>query len=172
MPGTDNSLMEAKVLLRLDHLPKGNLVVLDAFGGFGAVWREVALRSGREIARVGIDKQDRPGCLKGDNRKWLKGMDLSQFTVIDLDAYGVPYDQVMILKNKKYKGHVFFTFITVGMGAIPIKLVGNRDAWKACPTIWGQIAWRLWLDYLGSLGVKRVWHRSEFRKHYGYFELT
>ncbi len=169
-------MLDAKTQLRADHIPNQPFVVLDAFGGFGETWKNVAKKTGRsDIHRVGIDAQDRPGCVKGDNRKWLKGIDLSRFDVIDLDAYGIPYDQVSILFRRNYSGIVFFTFIQAYEGLVPAKLLAEsgitKPMRKKCPTIWAHSAWQMWLDWLANNGVKTVWHRSKHRKHYGCFVL-
>ena len=174
MPGTDNSLLGSKIALRVDHLPKSPFTVLDCFGGFGVVWKAVLERSGRsDIARVAIDREDRPGALCGDNRKWLKSLNLREYGVIDLDAYGVPFDQVSILFRRGYSGLVFFTMIQSVMGQLPAKLLDavgiGRGMRKKCPTLFGKIGWMIWLDWLGQNGVKNVWHYSSGRKHYGAF---
>jgi hypothetical protein len=181
MPGTDNSLLGAKVALRIKHLPGGPVKVLDAFGGYGVVWQEVAAQTKRtDIYRVGIDKEKRLGCVHGDNRKWLKGMTLSLFDVIDLDAYGMPFDQIEILFKRKFKGVVFFTFIQAGLRQVVGKLLRangiTKEMEKKCDTLFGQIGWQLWLDYLANNGVKKVfWMGGNFQrasKHYGCFVLT
>jgi len=177
MPGTDNSLLCAKVALRIKHLPPGPCKVLDAYGGYGVVWQEVAAQTKRtDIYRVGIDKDKRAGCVHGDNRKWLKGMTLSLFDVIDLDAYGVPFDQVAILFKRKFKGVVFFTFIQSVAGQLPMKLCAengiSNHSYRSVPLLFSQIGWQLWLDWLANNGVKRVYHMSKDRKHYGCFVLT
>jgi hypothetical protein len=177
MAGTDNSLLGYKVWLRADHLPQEPITVLDCFGGYGVVWdcvKRVARRA--DIKRLAIDKEKRKGAVRGDNRKWLEGLDVSAFNVIDLDAYGIPFDQVNTLFSKGYKGTVFFTFIQSVMGKMPTKLLkanGITDEMrKACPTLFGQIGWQLWLDWLAIKGVRQVFHRSKDRKHYGGFVLT
>jgi len=177
MQGTDNSMLDAKVTLRIKHLPPGACKILDAYGGHGVVWQEVAARAKRSnMHRVGIDKENRAGCVCGDNRKWLRGMTLSLFDIIDLDSYGVPFDQVSILFKRKYKGVVFFTFIQSVLGMIPGSLIrANGISYKSqrmVPTLFGQIGWQLWLDWLANNGVKRVYHMSSSRKHYGCFVLT
>lgn len=176
MPGTDNSLLGYKVLLRVDHLPVESIRLLDCYGGHGIVWDAVKRLSGRnDIERVGIDKEQRAGLVRGDNRKWMMGLDLSRFNVIDLDAYGVPFDQVQIVFKSGFKGVVFFTFIQSVMGQLPAKLLQSsgigKEARNECPTLFGQIGWELWLDWLGNNGVTKVWHRSKDRKHYGCFKL-
>lgn len=176
MPGTDNSMLGAKVALRVDHLPEGPVTILDAYGGYGIVWDAVKAATHRtDLTRVGIDKEKRAGTVTGDNRKWLKGLNLSLYQVIDLDAYGVPFDQIKILFEYGYKGTVFFTFIQSVLGMIPSTLIRangiSREAQGLCPTLFGQIGWQLWLDWLANNGVKTVWHRSVNRKHYGCFVL-
>ena len=154
-------------------MPEGPIRVLDAFGGFGVVWAEVSKRSGRSVERIGIDKERRPGCLCGDNRKWMQSMDLAKFSVIDLDAYGSPFDQVSILFDRGYKGVVFFTFIQTGLGGCPSRLLRasgiTRKMQFSCITLFGRVAWSLFLDWLSNNGVRQVWHRSKDRKHYGCF---
>ena len=177
MPGTDNDLLMSKAQLRADHIPARPITVLDAFGGFGKTWETVAQLTARtDIYRMGIDSEKRPGCVRGDNRKWLKGLELSRFDVIDLDAYGVPFEQVEILFRRRYKGVVFFTFIQTMQGSIPSRLlyaVGvSKEMRRKCPTLWAHIGWMVWLDWLAANGVTTVWHRSRYRKHYGCFVLT
>jgi hypothetical protein len=177
MAGTDNSLLGYKIWLRADHLPCEPITVLDCYGGYGIVWDCVKRLTKRtDIMRLAIDKEKRRGAVRGDNRKWLEGLDVSAYNIIDLDAYGIPFDQVNTLFTKHFKGTVFFTFIQSGMGMMPTKLLkanGISDPMrKACPTLFGQIGWELWLDWLGLKGVKTVFHRSKDRKHYGGFVLT
>jgi len=176
MQGTDNSHLCAKVKLRAKYIPDEDIKVLDAFGGYGKVWNEVIKVTGRKnICRVGFDKQIRPGCIRGDNRKWMAGMNLNLFNVIDLDAYGIPFDQMQILFLNKYKGYVFFTFIQSMHGGIPIGLLSANGITKKmreqCPTIFSQIGWTLWLDWLAMNGIKKLYHVTFDRKHYGFFSL-
>jgi len=93
-----NSYLADKAMLRLRHLPDTDpVVVLDAFGGSGKVWQCVQANTERKIIRLAIDEKNIPGTLKGDNRKFLPTLDLTKFHVIDLDAYGVPYEQLEII---------------------------------------------------------------------------
>ena len=182
MAQTDNSLLAWKVWLRVDHLPAEPVRVLDCYGGHGMVWdsvRRVSQRS--DIIRTGIDVENRERCVRGDNRKWLKGIDLARFNVIDLDAYGIPFDQCKILFDKKYRGTVFFTFIQTMMGSLPVRLLAahgiTKDMRKQCPTLYAGLGWQLWLSWLADNGVERVWYRSDRQtesgngKRYGGFRL-
>ena len=95
--------------------------------------------------------------------------------MIDLDAYGVCYDQLKILFDRKYKGHVFFTMIQSVMGMMPMGLlneVGFTDVMiRKAPTLFGKRGWKYFLEYLALHGVTKIWHKSHARKHYGFFIL-
>jgi len=176
MPQIDNSCLAEKVYLRVDNLPPGPVSLLDCYGGYGIVWREAIRASGRtDIVRTAIDQERRRGAIKGDNRKWLKSLDLSQYNVIDLDAYGVPFDQMKILFDRKYSGVVYFTFIQSSLGRLPGELLGAggipKDMIDKCPTLWGQYGWQIWCDWLAGNGVRRLSYCNSCRKWYGCFKL-
>lgn len=125
---TDNSLLREKVAVRLDALnaiSKKRIRVLDAFGGDGVVWREVKKSSEKEISILRIEKRkEMSGAyLIGDNMKFLAGMDLKAFDLIDLDAYGVPADQLQTVLESGYCGIIVVTFIQTMMGNLPDSLL-------------------------------------------------
>lgn len=122
---TNNSYLSDKVSLRLGHLPAGKKIrVLDCYSGKGLIWKAVKKMSGRDITTLGIDVSADTGFrLPGDNRAYLDTLDLSPFQVIDLDAYGVPYDQLKSIFSRGYKGHVFVTFIQTMYGQMPVGLL-------------------------------------------------
>jgi hypothetical protein len=110
----DAELFESKVLLRIDSLPgKKELNVLEAFGGEGLLWTEVKRRCPeRKIKILSIDSNKYKRVqLQGDNLKFLKAFDLTNFDIIDLDAWGSPFNQLKILFDKQYKGIIHCTFI-------------------------------------------------------------
>jgi len=80
----------------------GPLHVFDAFAGAGvlhrAVWRDLA------ASYTGCDKRyfrDGRRVFVGDNRRVLRAIDLSAFNVFDLDAYGSPWEQAVIIAAKR-----------------------------------------------------------------------
>lgn len=174
MVQTNNSHLADKVALRAGHLPDVPIVrVLDCFGGEGKVWAAVKRLTGRRIVTLPIEIKDYEASefhLPGDNRAYLSSLDLSKFNVIDLDAYGVPFEQLEMVFNGNYRGVVFVTFIQSIMGRLPNSLltsVGFTDEMiKKCPTLFGKSGFKYFLEYLGLRGVKRIWHRSHARKHY------
>ena len=104
---TNNSYLQLKQSLRAYYTSDLNEVnVLDCFCGKSEVWEGVPCTK-----YIGIDKEKTKKInYHGDNRKWLKVLDLSNFNVIDLDAYGIPYSQLEIIFSNKTlkKGTIIF----------------------------------------------------------------
>ena len=99
---TNNSYLAEKINLRLRHLPnKKSIEVLDCFAGKSVIWNRIKSKSNYNINVIGIDKIKYGNNLNGDNVKYLKGMDLKRFDLIDLDAYGIPFKQLEIIFKKK-----------------------------------------------------------------------
>lgn len=75
--------------------------VLDAFAGSGqmhaAVWYEAA-------GYIGCDKawcRDKRLAFVADNRRVLRAIDLTPFTIFDLDAFGSPWEQAIIIADRR-----------------------------------------------------------------------
>jgi len=174
MVQTNNSFLADKVALRAGHLPSGDhLRVLDCYGGEGKIWAAVKRLTGRRIDVLSIDIKEYESVgfhLPGDNRSYLSSLNLKNFDVIDLDAYGVPFDQLELVFKSKFSGVVFITFIQSVVGVIPYDLlvdVGfSREMIRECKTLFFKSGWKYFLEYLGNRGVKSIWHRSHARKHY------
>lgn len=142
---TDNSFFAEKIDLRIDAIKDiEDPFILDCFAGKGLIWDEVQKQTGKNIKVTGIEKE--PGknnlALVGDNRKYLKSMDLSVFDVIDLDAYGYPVDQLELIFKRKYKGIVIITAIQSMMGMLPKKMlyeIGyNKEMVDKIPAIFNR----------------------------------
>lgn len=174
----DNTFLANKVALRLKHLPSQTpLYVLDAFAGNGVIWRAVEEATNTTIRRLGIDNKTtaKGATLIGDNVKFLRAMNLSQFNVIDLDAYGTPFRQLEALWGKTGRCAVFVTFIQTNEGTLHkglLRSLGYSDRMvRKCPTLFSRHGFKKFKHYLANNGVKRIWHRSSFRKHYIFFEM-
>lgn len=183
---TDNSYFEAKVALRVDHLPAGPVRVLDCYGGTGRLWAEVQRRlPDRDITTLRIDQKPMRGgvYLQGDNRKFLASLDLGKFNVIDLDAYGVPFDQLDTVFTRIGSGPpagrkwaVFVTYIQSGVGVLPMGMLARlgypSEMVAKCPTIFYRHGLEKFRAYLSSYGVRQIVRYSDSpgRKHYVYFE--
>lgn len=175
---TNNSYLGNKVDLRINHLPNGDLSVLDCYGGAGKIWVAIERETGRLIRYLPIDKLD---CgvglfLPGDNLVYLASLDLSRFNVVDLDAYGVPYHQLEALFDKGFTGRVFVTMNQTVVGALPhdmlVQIGFSKAIIQASPALCFRNGWRHFLDYLATRGVRQVVHRSKARKHYLTFMLS
>lgn len=110
-----------KVELRrnaLDAIGASKAVVLDCFAGSGkmhkAVWHEAK-------RYVGIDQRfffDQRTAFVASNQVVLRVIDLSQFNVFDLDAYGSPWEQAQIIAQRRPvgKGEQIAMILTDGGG--------------------------------------------------------
>jgi hypothetical protein len=169
---TDNSYLRDKVDLRINHLPAGEVRVLDCYSGKGLIWAAVKEVSGRKIHTLPIDqrKDKLDFHLHGDNLEYLETLDLAPFNVVDLDAYGVPFAQIDCLVRRKYKGVVFVTAIQSVMGNLPwgmLEKIGfTRAQIEKAPILFARRGWEFFLQYLAQIGVKKISHRSHNRKHY------
>lgn len=178
---TDNSFFYDKVDLRLSHLPKKNKInVLEVYGGDGKIWNKIKQLSNVDIVTTKIDiKNDKPGIyLKGDNMKFLKSLDLSQYDIIDLDAYGVPFGQLEIIFNSilTKKVHIFVTFIQTMFGALPKRLLYDLGYTKSmvnkCPALFNKNGFQKFKDYLALKGIDYIVYRNSNRKNYVYFIIN
>jgi len=173
---TVHSYFADKVALRAGHLPVDPVKVLDCYAGRGMVWAAVQKVTERKISVLPIDIADYGVFhLPGDNRAYLDSIDLSRFNVIDLDVYGVPYEQLRSIFNRGFDGTVFVTFVQTIVGVMNRGLlyeVGfTEDMVKKIRTLFFRRGWQYFLDWLAMNGVEQIWHRSKDRKHYLAFQL-
>lgn len=158
---TDNSHLYSKVNLRMKHLPdKKDIKVLDCFAGKSTIWNKIRKKTEKNINIIAIDKKSYPNTLKGDNIKYLKGMDLNKYDIIDLDAYGIPFRQMEVIFRKKYKGILFITFIQSMFGALPIRILEKigytRNMIKKCPTLFNRNGIEKSKQYLAINGIRKI----------------
>jgi hypothetical protein len=177
MAQTDNSFLSDKIAIRCNHLPqRDKLYVLDCYAGNEYIWKGVKRLTGRNITTLPIDiRMDIGFHLPGDNRSYLQSIDLDKYDVIDLDAYGVPYDQLEIVFARDYKGAVFITFVQSIHGSLPYGLLEqigySRDMISKISTLFYRNGWDHFKQYLAKKGVSRIAHRTHAQKHYIYIRL-
>lgn len=175
---TENSNFEQKVLLRINNLPKNDPInVLDAFSANGRIWNKIARTTNRKIAltRIDADKHRKGIYLVGDNLRMMKSIDLSVFDVIDLDAYGIPYDQIKVVLHSKTKAAVFVTFIQSMAGRLPDTMLLDYGYTQAmidkAPILFCRNGFDK-LKYLLALnGVNKISYHNDKNKYYLYFKL-
>ena len=162
---TENSHLRTKVRLRLeliDKIGKDKIHVLDAFAGQGLVWKEIQRqRPELQVTTVGIEKRKyvNPNVIMGDNRKAMKGMDLTVFDIIDLDAFGCPWEQLTIAAQRAPYVPVVLTHISVTLGPVPkglLKAAGLPSAWYESmgipQALFGRMRWHWWEVFCSELG--------------------
>lgn len=93
-----------KVELRrlvLEHIRPAR--VFEAFSGLGdmwsGAWRDAQSYTGCDIRPLTLDEPMARMCC--DNLVALRCLDLSLFNVFDFDAFGSPWDQVLVLANRR-----------------------------------------------------------------------
>lgn len=177
---TDNSHLSEKVWLRLETLEqidKPEIKVLEAFAGDGFIWDTVRVQTNKTIKVLRIDeKPDKKGIyLKGNNLKFLKNIDLSNFDIIDLDAYGSPFKQLEIVFERKYKGFVHCTFIQSGMGRLDnnfLKSLGYTPKMvEKIPTLFSKQGMNKMERYLHQCGISLINGFFIERKNYFWFKI-
>jgi len=180
---TDNSYLLGKVILR-ELLIKDlkNINVLDTFGGEGKIWEMIKKRNldkNINVVSIEIIKGKNNNAIVGDNLKIIPKMDLSDFDVIDIDAYGSPFKQLKaIIDNGSYKNNViiFTTDIFVMQGRPPNELLSQigitKNMIKKIPTLFIDFNDRALFDYLYKKGVRKIFeYRPIKNKKYRGFIL-
>lgn len=174
---TDNSHLEAKIQVRIDALsgidfPK----ILECYAGRGIIWDSIKTRLKKEIKITKIEKEKFKSpkmALPGDCLKYLKSINLDSFDIIDLDAYGIPFDQMETLFNRNYKGRVIVTSIQSMHGGIPKKLAqinGISDKIRrAAPSLINSKFVEFISSYLYNHNIKSVRGITCGRKHYFWY---
>lgn len=178
----DNSNFADKIALRLQEcvrISSTSLRVLDCFHGSGKIWSAVSALYPGQIELVGIEKERGKSqftVLEGDNMKFLPVIDLSNFDLIDLDAYGSVSKQLFsVLKNPTFNGcPVFITEITTFFGTIPssaTKLNGVHHLYKKNKTVFNSLYFPFVFEMFRKLGAKKIKYirrdKARSRKLYG-----
>jgi hypothetical protein len=113
---TDNHNLAAKIALRRRLLSSaGEYRVLDCFSGSEAIWQP--LRVEYQIRDyLALDIKQKRGRLKLDSARFVRECP-GDFNVVDLDAYGSPFDQFESVIAWRRRLIVFLTIGAVGMKA-------------------------------------------------------
>lgn len=174
---TNNSHLRIKAGLRADAVKDSGLKrfrVLDAFAGEGLVWGEVErLCPDVQFEYVRIDKKkySGPETISGDNLKVMPSLGLSDFDLIDLDAYGWPHAQLRLCAERAPDVPVAVTCITQSNGPVPVDVLrtcgipaGWLDYRRTSPTVYSRWRTDWWDYYCAELGYRwTVAHRFRDR---------
>ncbi len=178
---TDNSFLYGKIALRIEAIKQfEEIKVLDCFGGKGVIWdkiKEINKKQKIEIVSLEIEKGKNKKAIEGDNLKLLPSIDLSEFNIIDIDAYGSPFKQLDIVLNNNTlkKGTIFFiTDIQIMQGGVPHKLLLNgnitTEMIKKIPSLFYKKSFLIMKDYLNKKGVEkiRIYNPQTRKKYYSF----
>ena len=174
---TDNANVESKIALRKQATDKlESLKVLDLFAGENKLWKTFECEK-----YYGVEmKKGKGKNVNADNLRIIPSLDLSKFNVIDLDSYGIPFNQIELLyKNPTLqKGTVIiYTAITNKMSALTEgakKMANIQEIYTKCRTLFNGMALELFYGRLYQLGVVEVTEymtKEKFEKHYGFFTI-
>ena len=174
---TENSHFWTKIRVRkeaVERVDKDQIHVLDAFAGQGLVWREMQNQfPDRRFTVLGIDKKKYHdvNVIMGENVKVMKGLDLSDFDLIDLDAFGCPAEQLAICARKALTVPVVTTHISVTLGPVPKELLqagGIPDDWRlnrnVPKALFGRWRWEWWENYCAHLGYTETHYELHLDK--------
>lgn len=128
MTKSDNSHQWRKTLVRLSairSINKPEINVLDCYAGKGKTWDHVQKNTDVKINVIRIEKEQGKGrfALRGECERYLKKIDLSNFDIVDLDAYGSPSKQLQILFDRKFCGVICVTAIMASLNKGDKKLL-------------------------------------------------
>jgi len=169
---TDNSFLDDKIALRFNHLSKNKkLLVLDCYAGNSLIWHEI-INKYKDIEYLPIDKKNNKQIqLKGDNVKFLNGLNLNKFNIIDLDTYGVPYKALNIIFTKQWHGTLFITFNRTIMGCLPRKMLNalgyTNTMINKIPTLFYRNGFNKFKNWLSLNHISKIHYRQfKDRKYY------
>jgi hypothetical protein len=174
---TDNDHLSKKLALRMLAVDailnrgENTVRVLDCFAGAGVLWRLMKRQYGQRISHVGIDKAWQSNArYLGDNRRYLRLLPLDEYNLIDLDAYGVPYEQMAIISRRHFNGTIVGTFIQCAYGGLPFAMLNElgypRRMVERVTKLFYRSGWRKWSAYLRLLGYDEVHVYHCANKHY------
>ena len=177
----DNSHIEEKLDIRQEvvrGIGKDKVRVLECYAGAGRMWSSVKV-DGVEISvtRIEIAKGKNKRALEGDCMKFLPSMNLDKYDIVDLDAYGIPAEQIRHLYDRGYMGKVIVTAIQSMQGSLPNAVLyanGFTDAMLSkSRTLFNRNGLAKLENFLYICGVKKI-HGYFFgneRKNYFYFNF-
>ena len=95
--------LNAKITIRRNVLAAigANAAVFDAFAGTGRMYAEVWKDAGYYTGCDVKPQADSRLMFCADNRRVMRAIDLQRFAIFDLDAYGSPWEQAIIIADRR-----------------------------------------------------------------------
>lgn len=174
---TDNTGLKNKIRLRKECIQGLDEVrVLDLFAGENKIWKNIGTDK-----YFGIEMEKNKGKnLHANNLKVIPSLDLSEFNVIDCDAYGIPFEQIEALyKNDSLKKGtlIIYTAISSAFSGVNKKCLeeyGLKEMYDKNKVLINKLALPLFFETLRKKGVKSVTEYEivgTYVKKYGYFTV-
>jgi hypothetical protein len=176
---TDNSKLEEKLIIRREVIAKVNkpkIKVIELYAGKSVMWSILRdeFKGRVEIELLSIEKEHgkNPRALQGDNLKFIDGIDLNRFDIVDVDAYGIPSKQLLAIHRQQFKGWVIVTAIQSMFGALPKEvLLANgitKEMMKKVSAVFVSKGLAYIKNFMYSLGSRYIRGFFEERKYYFY----
>ncbi len=174
---TDNTGLKNKIKLRKECTQGLDTVrVLDLFAGENKIWKNI-----RTDRYYGIEMEKHKGKnLHANNLKVIPSLNLSEFNVIDCDAYGIPFQQIEALyKNGTLqKGTIIiYTAISNAFSSVNKKCLeeyGLKKMYDKNKVLINKLALPLFFETIRKRGVRSVKEyeiADGYVKKYGYFKV-
>lgn len=97
-------------------------------------------------------------------------MDLSKYNIIDLDSYGIPFNQLEVIFSKRYTGIIFITFVQSRQGALPQKFLLNLgyslQMIQKIPTLFYRNGFDKFKEYLALNKITEIYYKEIINKYY------
>jgi len=168
---TDNSNIATKIKIR-ELISFDGARVLDCYSGTGYLWKKVKTKT--IVTSIEKEHDKNKKALTGDNLKYLNMLDITHFDIIDMDAYGIPFEQLEVIFKKRFKGLVIITAIQSMTGALPkkmLRLLGyTKEMIDKCPALFYRNGDQKLKNYLYLRGIKKIHGTTINRKSYFYFQ--
>ena len=173
----DNTSVPDKVFLRqkaTEHLL--SLRVLDLYAGKNICWRNIDKERYYGVELI----EDKGVNLNADAKRVIESIDLSEFNVIDVDSFELPFEvcEKLITSEKVKSGTIIlYTAMTNIFTMLPKVCVDSlkiKEMYRIAPSLFNLNAIDYFYDMLGNLGVKEATYYElidKFKKHYGYFTV-
>jgi len=182
MAKTDNSKLEEKLIIRrevIDKIGKPEINVIELYAGKSVMWSilrdEYQGRVKINLLSIEKEKGKNPRAFQGDNMKFIGGIDLSRFDIVDVDAYGIPSAQLLAIRRQRYKGWVIVTAIQSMFGALPKDVLLANGMTKAMlqkvSAIFSHGGFQYIKNFMYTLGCRSIRGFFDERKYYFYTRM-
>lgn len=175
---TDNGKLNLKLKLRKNAIQelvsKAALInVLDCYAGENVIWNNIHCDN---YTGIELKKNKGNNNIHGNNLDIIPTLDLTQYNVIDLDAYGIPFPQMQLILPRIKKGTI--VFYTCGTNKISnltkecIEYYNLGEIYEKNRTLLNGHALELFYGMLYDYGVKEIHEYQivgKFNMRYGYF---